>query len=202
MMKDMNNPTCRLKKSTVALLNELTSLVGKKSWQRVSQACTGKWRGTTDYGVLFDDGLDYWISNGMTFFEDKIKDTINEIHTITTNRDEYLRILRQQAERDNQTAASKGLLPVEVLDIGIESQSKTYFLWTYVTLKVGGARTFKFTETGLYYDMKNNNMQQWIECCKRELFTAGAVKKPDYIFGNVRFSSTDDLYKINPHSHH
>lgn len=195
-MDDLNTKsTVRLKKSTVKLLDLFTALVGRKSWTRTVHHCTGKWRGTAEYGVQFDDGLYYFISCGMKYFESKLQGEINTIHRIRTNREKYLGYFRQRALQDNMTAEAEGLFPVSVIDVGLCTESSTYFLWPYLLLEVNGTR-FKFIETGVCYCMKDDNMEKWVEHCKKPLFTAGAVQHPDFIFQNVRFSSKDDLHKI------
>lgn len=191
-----NNNICRgYKKSTALLLDLFTELVGRKSWSKIAQPCTGKWRGTTDYGILFDDGMQYFISNGMQCFNEKLANEITSIHVLRNNHKKYLQILREQARLDNEIARKEGLHPVTIVDVGQEMESENHFLWAYVILDVNG-HWFKFTETGLNYAMKQDAMDKWIEGCKKSLFTAGGVKLPDYIFANVRFSSTDQLYKI------
>lgn len=185
----------RFRKSTSDHLDQFTELVGRKTWTLVSHPCTGKWRGTTDYGIQFEDGFRYFVSNGMTYFEEKISDAIMEINTVQKNREQYLQILRVQAQHDNLVAASEGLLPVKVISVEMNFKSGNYFLWPYAMLEVNGIR-FKFIETGMCYAMKEDRMDRWVERYKKPLFTAGAVQHPDHIFGNVRHSSTEDLYRI------
>lgn len=194
-----NNPEPRrvrgFKKSTAVLLDQLTALIGRKNWTRISSPCTGKWKGTIDYGVQFDDGLCHFISNGMTNFEENISAQISYIQDIQNNREKYLQILRDQALRDNAVAEAEGLYPVSVIDMGIHTESEHNFLWSYLILEVHGKR-FKFIESGLNCHLKMKILEKWIEKCRKPIFTAGAVQNPDHIFGNVRFSSTDRLYKI------
>ena len=185
----------RLKKSTVRQLDLFTALVGRKSWSRTVHPCTGKWKGTTEYGVRFEDGVSYYLSQGMRNFESNLRHEIATIRTVRDNREKYLRYFRERALLDNQTAAAEGLYPVTVVDVGLHTETEHDFLWPYLLLEVNGIR-FKFIETGVCYGMKNDEMEKWTEHCKKPLFTAAAVEQPDFIFQNVRFSSKDELYKI------
>ena len=48
-----------MKKSEIEAVNEFVALVGGKSWERTSHRCTGKWRGTTDYGFIIDGSITF-----------------------------------------------------------------------------------------------------------------------------------------------
>ena len=176
-------------------MSELTALIGCKSYERISQACTGKWRGTTDYGLLFDNCCYHFVSNGMGAFDQNLREVITEIKTVREQREEHLSIIKEQVERDNAVAATEGLSQIKVLNTAVNTESEHCFLWAYVLLEVNGKR-FKFIETMLNYYLRTNNMQKWLTDRPLNIFTAGAVREPDFIFGNVRFSSSDDLHKI------
>ena len=53
------------KSSTKIAVNELVRLRGGTTWTRSASRCTGKWSGTTDYGILIDGHIHLFVSNGM-----------------------------------------------------------------------------------------------------------------------------------------
>lgn len=188
-----------MKKSEIAAVNEFVALVGGNSWERTSQRCTGKWSGTTDYGFIIDGRLTFFVSNGMSYFEQRVREWITAMRTFRAKKDYYLRLLREQVEKDNANAKVEGLQSVRLIDIGILSPecSGSYdFYAPYALLEVGG-RQFKHRTTNLSFAITQDELEKYLdECNSKKIYTAGAVKEPDYILGGVRFSSTDDLYKI------
>ena len=51
-----------------AKMNELAKLFGANTGVKVGRACTGKWRGTTDYSVEFNTGDKFFITNQFSYF--------------------------------------------------------------------------------------------------------------------------------------
>lgn len=184
-----------MNKSTISALDELTKLAGFHEWKPTKHHCTGKWAGTIDHGVIFDNKLNFFISNGMKFFEDKVREYIQEYKTVMREKEKNKRILQIQMNKDNRIALSEKLYTTELLDIGVNTEDEYNFLWPYIRLKVNG-REIHFVETGMSFAMKADNMMEWFTERKYPIYTAGGVEHPDFIFGNVRFSSTDELYKI------
>ena len=101
-----------MKTSTTIAVTEFVRLVGGTTWTRIESRCTGKWRGTTDYGILIDNRVKLFVSNGMDGFENRMREWIRTIKTFRAKKDEYLRQLREQAQRDNISAqAERGTTP-------------------------------------------------------------------------------------------
>lgn len=188
-----------MKKSEIAAVNEFVALVGGKSWERTSNRCTGKWSGTTDYGFVMDGHVTFFVSNGMSYFEQRVREWIKAIRTFREKKDYYLRLLREQAARDNARATVEGLQSVRLIDIGIispECGSSYDFFSPFALIEVNG-RQFKHRTTNLSFAITQDELEKYLdECNSKRIYTAGAVKEPDYILGGVRFSSTDELYKI------
>lgn len=189
-----------MKKSEIEAVNEFVALVGGKSWERTSHRCTGKWRGTTDYGFIIDGRITFFVSNGMSYFEKRVREWIAAIKTFRAKKDYYLRLLREQVGKDNASAKAEGLQSVRLIDIGIlspESCDSYYFFAPYLLLEVGG-RQFKHHTSNFACAIMHDELDSYIEeCNSKKSYTAGAVKEPDYILFGVRFSSTDNLYKID-----
>lgn len=187
-----------MKKTTIAAIDEFVALVGGKTWTKVSKACTGKWRGTYDHSIVIDGRHRLFVTNGMTYFEERICEWIVAFRRFQTNKEEYLRIIREQAALDNIKAREEGLKSVEVLDIGIVSPETTNswcFFKPYVLLRVGDG-TYKFMESGLSYALLDDKLDTWLPKYQKQIYTAGGVQNPNFIFGNVRFYSKDNIYRI------
>lgn len=187
-----------MKTNTIIAVNELVKLVGGTTWTRIESRCTGKWRGTTDYGILIDNRIELFVSNGMTGFDNRIREWIGIIKTFRTKKDEYLQKLREQAQRDSISAQAEGLHPVKVLDIGIVSPEATggyFFILPYALLEVNGLQ-FKFSTSNFAFAIKDDGLNTWLERAKKPVITAAGVHTPDYIFGGIRFDSRNSMYRI------
>lgn len=172
--------------------------MGGKSWERMSHACTGKWRGTTDYGFIMDGRVRFFVSNGMTLFEGRVREWISVIRTFGAKKDYYLRLLREQVEKDNTRAREEGLRSIRLLDIGIlspEYDDQYDFFAPYALLEIDG-RQFKHHTTNLCFAIVTDALEAFLDESNKKVFTAGAVQSPDFIFCGVRFSSFDRLYKL------
>lgn len=185
-----------MKKSEKEAAAELTRLIGLKSYTKTSSPCRGKWRGTTDHGLRFDNGAYYFVSNGMGNFEQHLREKIGQVKYFQANRDKYLELLTDNLKDDNAVAGREGLHAVKLIDVKLCTEKNNYFLWPYLILEVNG-KQFRHITTSLNYALLENTVEKYIEEKKNsKIYTAGAVQIPDYIFGNVRFCSTDNLYKI------
>ena len=188
-----------MKKTERQAVDEFVALVGGKSWKRISRACRGDWRGTTDYGFVMDDRVTFFVSNGMDYFEMQIREWMEDISFFQEKKNEYFRLLHAQVEKDNANAIAEGLHNIKLLDIGIlspECNIQHDFFAPYALVEIDGRRfkhhTSAFASAGL-----SDNFDAFLDKSNREeIFTAGAVKAPDYIFCGARFSSEDRLYKI------
>ena len=108
-------------------------------------------------------------------------------------------MLLQRESKDNEIAAKKGLKPyillnVEFNDVAVE-QVGGYLGWYYVTLAVDG-KIRAHLETGLNYDIADGKVSD--TPTRPYYYPAGALKETDvdYVFNNVAFSSTSDLYTL------
>ncbi|MFS2487189.1 hypothetical protein AAH136_23295, partial [Phocaeicola vulgatus] len=110
-----------------------------------------------------------------------------------------LRLLREQIEKDNDKAKDEKLNPVRLIDIGIlspESNSPFDFFAPYVLVEINGRR-FKHQTAELSCAIMVDSLAGYLEECNcKDIYTARAVRTPDYIFCGVRFDSRDNMYKI------
>lgn len=179
--------------------NEFVAAAGAHEWERWSSKCTGKWSGTKDYGLLIDGTIRLFVSNGTKDFEPRLRMWTRAITQVRHAKNEYLSLLREQARKDNALARKEGLKEVNILDLGIispEAGNGSDFFRPYVLVEVDG-RQFKHSTTDFAMAIIDRNLEESIQKRNdKETYTAGAVQNPDYILGNVRFNSTDGLYKI------
>ena len=185
-----------MKKIDKELCQKLTNLLGFTSYQKIGSRCCGKYKGTTDYSLVFDNKVCFFISNGMSSFSERLIEHIRDVTIFQNHKEEMFQAVCRQVEQDNLTARKEGLLAVKCLSLEICKTSTIYFLWPYIRMEVGGQQ-FDFIETGFTMAIFRNELEkhfQWANA--RDTFTAGAVEKPSFIFQNVRFSHLDGLHKI------
>ena len=177
-------------------INKLAALLGYNSGKHTVSACTGKWAGTMDHYVEFDNGKKLFICNGAEHFDKSLTEIKEKLEKINKTRTRLLEMLKEQAETDSMTASREGLArchPKEILTI-----HDGRFLWTAVRLSVSG-KEFNFIETSLAYALEDGPEKLKEHIRQRnsgETYTAGAVKTPTFVFMNVRFSHEDGLYMI------
>ena len=181
---------------------------GYTSGKIETSPCTGKWRGTSDISIRFDNGTALFIGNERTRQAKSAKvqnEYINATLTrynpeiVAATKEAALAPLRAREAKDNEIAAQKGLKPYTLLNVelndGSDDNSSGYIGWYYVTLAVDG-KICTHLETGLNYGIADGKVS---EIPTREnYFTAGALKEDavDYVFNNVGFSSASTLYSL------
>ena len=184
-----------MKRKEKAAVDEFVALVGGKTWEPVRHKCMGKWSGMTDYGFVIDGRITLFVA----YFKKRIREWIKSIHTFEAKKDCYLRLLREQIEKDNDKAKDEKLNPVRLIDIGIlspESNSPFDFFTPYVLVEINGRR-FKHQTAELSCAIMVDSLAGYLEECNcKDIYTARAVRTPDYIFCGVRFDSRDNMYKI------
>ena len=171
--------------------------------------CTGKWRGTSDISIRFDNGSSLFLGNHMTR-KAKTKKVQQELvdSALVRYNPEIIRIAKESAytalkERelqDNAIAGEKGLKPYTLLNVefndGADQQSSGYIGWYYATLAVDG-KICTHLETGLNHDIASGSVSP--TPTRENYYAAGALKESDvdYVFNNVGFSSASGLYSLH-----
>lgn len=173
--------------------------------------CRGKWRGTSDIYIRFDNGTSLALGNCRTpkaktvkvrseYVNDALVQYNPEIVQIT--KEASLDALMKRAEKDNAVAAQKGLKPYTVLNVelydGTDGPNSGYIGWYYLTLAVDG-KISTHIETGLHFDIMGGKVSD--TPTTRPYYPAGALKETDvdYVFDNVGFSSASGLYSLPLH---
>ena len=170
--------------------------------------CTGKWRGTSDISIRFDNGASLFLGNRLTpkaktaaVQRELVNDTLLRYNPeiVSAAKEAALASLMEREAKDNAIAAQKGLKPYTLLNVefndGADGQSSGYMGWYYVTLAIDG-KICSHIETGLNYDIADGKVSA--EPTREKYFAAGALKdsEVDYVFNNVGFSSTSGLYAL------
>lgn len=170
--------------------------------------CYGKWRGTSDMSIRFDNGTSLGIGNERTSRAKKAKvqnEYVNAVlarynpEIVAVTKETALAALRKREAGDNMIATEKGLKPYTVLNVelndGSDAESGGYIGWYYATLAVDG-KILAHLESGLAHDIVFGKVSE--TPTRERYFVAGAVKEADvdYVFNNVGFSSTSDLYSM------
>ena len=173
--------------------------------------CTGKWRGTSDISIKFDNGASLFIGNHRTP-QAKTQKIQNEYvnsalvrynpEIIKATKEAATSALRKRETKDNEIAAQKGLKPYTLLNVelndGTDEKSSGHMGWYYVTLAIGD-KIHALIETGLNYAILDGKVSE--TPTRENYFVAGALKESDvdYVFNNVGFSSTSSLYSLPIH---
>ena len=175
---------------------------GATSGKIETSVCYGKWRGTSDMSIRFDNGTSLFLGNKRTPQTKSAKvqaEYVNGMLTcynpeiIALTKEAALAPLRKREAVDNATAAQKGLKPYTVLNVELNdgANSGLYIGWYYVTLAVDG-KIHAPLETGLAHSIADGTVSEMPT--RKNYFAAGALKEADvdYVFNNVGFCLTAD----------
>jgi antirestriction protein ArdC len=194
--------------STQEKIGVIAQAFGGTAGRIETSPCTGKWRGTSDISIRFDNGASLFLGNRLT---PKAKtaavqrELVNAAllrynpEIVSATKEAALASLMEREAKDNAIAAQKGLKPYTLLNVefndGADSQSSGYMGWYYVTLAIDG-KICSHIETGMNYDIADGKVGA--EPTREKYFAAGALKdsEVDYVFNNVGFSSTSGLYAL------
>ena len=194
--------------STQEKIGVIAQAFGGTAGRIETSPCTGKWRGTSDISIRFDNGASLFLGNRLTpkaktaaVQQELVNDTLLRYNPeiVSATKEAALASLMEREAKDNAIAAQKGLKPYTLLNVefndGADSQSSGYMGWYYVTLAVDG-NICSHIETGLNYEIADGKVSA--EPTREKYFAAGALKdsEVDYVFNNVGFSSTSGLYAL------
>lgn len=180
---------------------------GCTSGEIETSPCTGKWRGTSDISIRFDNGASLFVGNYRTPQAKNAKvqnECVNAAlvrfnpEIVAATKEAAIEPLREREAKDNGIAVQKGLKPYTLLNVEISDGTDNkggYLGWYYVTLAIDG-KIHAHLETGLNHDISDGKVSK--EPTRENYFAAGALKETDvdYVFNNVGFSSTSGLYSL------
>ena len=191
-----------------AKIDVIAQAFGCKTGEIHTSPCTGKWRGTSDMTIRFDNGASLFIGNHLTPKAKTVKvqtECVNRTlvqynpEIVKATKEAALPALLRREAKDNEIAAQKGLKPYTLLNVefndGADEKTGGYIGWYYVTLAVDG-KICTHLETGLSHDIADGKVSD--THTRADYFTAGALKEADvdYVFNNVGFSSASGLYAL------
>ena len=194
--------------STQEKIGVIAQAFGGTAGRIETSPCTGKWRGTSDISIRFDNGASLFLGNRLTLKaktaavqRELVNDTLLRYNPeiVSATKEAAIAFLMEREAKDNAIAAQKGLKPYTLLNVefndSADGQSSGYMGWYYVTLAVDG-NICSHIETGLNYDIADGKVSA--EPTREKYFAAGALKdsEVDYVFNNVGFSSTSGLYAL------
>ena len=191
-----------------AKIDVIAQAFGCKTGEIHTSPCTGKWRGTSDMTIRFDNGASLFIGNHLTPKAKTVKvqtECVNRTlvqynpEIVKATKEAALPALLQREAKDNEIAAQKGLKPYTLLNVefneGVDEKTGGYIGWYYVTLAVDG-KICTHLETGLNHDIASGKVSD--TPTRADYYPAGALKEADvdYVFNNVGFSSDSTLYTV------
>ena len=191
-----------------AKIDAIAQAFGCKTGEIHTSPCTGKWRGTSDMTIRFDNGASLFIGNHLTPKAKTVKvqtECVNRTlvqynpEIVKATKEAALPALLQREAKDNEIAAQKGLKPYTLLNVefneGADEKTGGLMGWYYVTLAVDG-KICTHLETGLDHDISDGKVSDTPS--RADYYPAGALKEADvdYVFNNVGFSSASTLYTV------
>ena len=191
-----------------AKIDVIAQAFGCKTGEIHTSPCTGKWRGTSDMTIRFDNGASLFIGNHLTPKAKTVKvqtECVNRTlvqynpEIVKATKKAALPALLQREAKDNEIAAQKGLKPYALLNVefneGADEKTGGYIGWYYVTLAVDG-KICTHLETGLNHDIASGKVSA--TPTRADYYPAGALKEADvdYVLNNVGFSSASTLYTV------
>ena len=148
--------------STQEKIGVIAQAFGGTAGRIETSPCTGKWRGTSDISIRFDNGASLFLGNRLTpkaktaaVQRELVNATLLRYNPeiVSAAKEAALASLMEREAKDNAIAAQKGLNPYTLLNVefndGADGQSSGYMGWYYVTLAVDG-NICSHIETGLY----------------------------------------------------
>ena len=189
-------------------INIIAQAFGCTTGKIVTTPCSGKWRGTSDISLVFDNGASLWLGNRLTPKAKTVKvqkECINSAlvsynpEIIKLTKETALSALKKRESKDNEFAAEKGIKPYTLLNVEFNdatNDESSYLGWYYVTLAVDG-KIHAHMDTHLNYEISDGKVS---ETPKDDPYhAAGAIKDNDvdYVFNNVGFSTTSGLYSVS-----
>ena len=171
-------------------MNRLAELFGAKTGTKTGVRCSGKWAGTTDYSVTFDNGEHFFISNGMKAWDINFDKIFRTYSRFAEKKSEIIDVLRTIEEQDRKIAEEQGLLSYHVIDVDYQ-KTGGYIGWFYVTIQLSDGRITTMQETGLKYGiiyfLLFDDSEQLKDMPGRYRI-AGGCTKPDFVFHGYGFN--------------
>ena len=129
--------------STQEKIGVIAQAFGGTAGRIETSPCTGKWRGTSDISIRFDNGASLFLGNRLTpkaktaaVQRELVNDTLLRYNPeiVSAAKEAALASLMEREAKDNAIAAQKGLKPYTLLNVefndGADGQSSGYMVGT------------------------------------------------------------------------
>lgn len=186
------------KENRQIMMDKLAKLFNANTGKKVGSPCRGKYRGTTDYSVVFDNGKEFIISQGMKDFDNILKEEINKYSQFHQNKQAILNILFEMEKCDNSNARARGLNEYKIIDIDY-SKNDSHLGWFYLTVSINGKeRHICETNFNMAVSYGEEMLVKFAKSLNRDFRIAGGLSKSevDFIFHGYGYSSTSNLYTL------
>lgn len=147
----------------------LTELLGKKSYVNRKSHCTGKWRGTIDYRLQFEDGTYVFISNGKKYYERNLFEYIAHFEYYHAHKEELEEWIKSIIRNDNHTAVWQKLPLIELIGTRIDDDRFIvfdYYLCVDTDIKL--QKTYR--ETSFSYYCKGQQPEGYVDKIKSFIY--------------------------------
>ena len=199
----MTRKTVSLNNKMQKQVNELTQLFGYKTGSVIRTSCSGDWRGSWDYSVVFDDEVEFFIANGMKHFKKSLEEQVNVYKGFIRNKDKIMSIFKEieEADRKKEYPQFKNLKQYTILDVDFV-RSGSRIGWFYLKIQVGDPdEVIKHTETHLSYTIKRLSLEDNFKpnlISTHRYYTAGGLQDNvvNYIMNNVGYSTIRRIYCV------
>ena len=166
------------------LEQQLTELLGKTRYTPTKCRCTGKWSGTTDYSLIFEDQSQIFISNGKLHYEETLRSMIAQYKFYADNKSRLTELTAQIVEHDNRQAIQLGLRPVTFNGlILLDKPKSSQVFWIGARMELGGL-AFTHLETSFYYALRGIPLGN-------EDYFRSLIDRPDERLGGLKHFSRE-----------
>lgn len=179
-------------------MDKLAKLFNANTGKRVGSPCRGKYRGATDYSVVFDNGEEFCISQGMKDFDNILKEEIDKYSQFHKNKQDILNTLLEMEKCDNSNARERGLSEYKIIDIDY-GKNGTHLGWFYLTVSINGKeRHICETNFDIAISRGIEGVVKYIEGLNGKFWCAGGLSESevDFVFHGCGYSSTSNSYTL------
>jgi len=181
--------------ATQERINRIAAGYGATSGEIGSERCNGRYAGTVDYVLLFNDAdrSKLYVANSAAWRHKSLVQRIKELAerynptAVAETKRIALHNLSEHQRRDDELAASLGLPKYEVRSVELLKGNCAIPGWWGVVLFVGG-RTILHVTSGTKNDIEARRMPEY----HADYFTAHSDRDPtDYVFLGLGHSFKD-----------
>ena len=150
-----------MKIERLELEEKLKMILKKKSYTIEESPCDGKWKGTIDYSIIFNDGLKVFISNGIQYYIESLKLIIEGLEYYLLKKDQLEEWIKNVLRNDNHFAAWQRLPKIEFIEskINLDNNFSVILFIVfdyYLCINENQKIKMTYTETGFSHYCKGD----------------------------------------------